>query len=521
MSHTPYDECKNIYQSTSAENSRRTFCKTALAGGTALAFGQGVDHVYASEPVCNISRPEQAFANSFVNVPDSYGPTRVNFSDPLPEGLRGTLYRNGPARMSRGDTRYNHWFDGDGMVHAFSLHEQELVHQGRMVDTKRSMAEEKAGRFLWGGFGTGLKDSQSVSHPNDLNVDNTSVLPVGDEVLALWEAGSPYRIHAETLETLGRHVFSPETDGLPFSAHPRIDPQGKIWNFGYMSGTGKLVLYELNSDGTLNRTSLIDAPNADMVHDFAITDQYLVFLLVPLHFNPNSDPTKPFMDALSWDAQGAVEVLVIDKENLSIVHQFQLPPFFAFHFGNAWQDGNNIRIEVATSTNFHPLMNAITLAMRGERSSDAQSSAQAVEIHLDLTSKRASIESLPTQGADFPRFDQRFTGQRTDQLFMLAQSEEMPKGMLGFNTITALNRKTDTENQFSYGAQTLAEEHVFVPKPGAAAGVGWLVGTSYDWQQCRTTLSVFDAEYIQDGPISQAHLPYSLPMGLHGQFVAA
>ncbi|MGL5877345.1 MAG: carotenoid oxygenase family protein, partial [Xenococcaceae cyanobacterium] len=37
-------------------------------------------------------------------------------SGKIPEGLRGSLYRNGPARLERGNTRVGHWFDGDGAI---------------------------------------------------------------------------------------------------------------------------------------------------------------------------------------------------------------------------------------------------------------------------------------------------------------------------------------------------------------------------------------------------------------------
>jgi len=429
------------------QNSRRSFCKTSLATGIALAFGQSSLSAFATQAECDASTIEQGFANSFVNVPEQFGPSEVRFNNPLPEGLRGTLFRNGPARM---------------------------------------IAEEKAGRFLWGGFGTALQDSQPVFSPDDLNVANISVLPVGDEVLALWEAGSPYRVHAETLETLGRLVLSPETDGLPFSAHPRVDPQGRIWNFGY----------------SLNRTAIIEVPNADMVHDFAITEDYLVFVLQPLRFNPLNNASSSFRESLTWDAEGSVEVVVVDKQTLSITHQFQLPPFFAFHLGNAWQDGESIRIEVATADQFDPLMDAIELAMLGKRAPNAWSTQKTIEIKL------------------VPRYDQRFTGQRTDHLFMLSQSANMPNGVLGFDSITAMNRNKDAETVFSYGGSVLAEEHIFVPAPGETSGKGWLVGTSYNWKTCCSSLSVFNAESIEDGPIAQAELPYGLPMGLHGQFVA-
>ncbi len=501
---------------TDSKLSRRTFCQGMVAGSLAAAFGQ-MPTASAAEGIA----PQQAFASSFRDVPDTYGPTRVTFDRPLPEGLRGTLYRNGPARMQRGDTRYNHWFDGDGMVHAFRLDERGITHTGRMVDTERSREEEAAGRFLWGGFGTGFDDALSVTSPDDINVANISVLPAGDDILALWEAGSPYRMHAETLETLGRHVFSPETDGLPFSAHPRVDPTGRIWNFGYLSGSGKLVLYDLNADGTLQRTKLIDAPNADMVHDFAITDRYLVFVLLPLRFKPDGGTAKGFIDSLKWDSDGATNVLVVDKDTLEITNRFELPAFFAFHMGNAWQDGDQLHVEVATAPDFHPLMAEIEAATLGKRLPASQGDSQAAEIQLNLRTGTASIDAMATSGIDFPRFDQRFTGQRTEHLFMASQTASKPAGVYGFNAVTAFDRRTDQETVFDYGSDSLAEEHVFVPSPGGKQGRGWLVGTSYNWRSCRTVLSVFNASALSDGPVAQAELPYALPLGLHGQFVGA
>ena len=494
---------------------RRHFCKTVLAGATVAASGVGASHLRAAER----PEPHQAFASSFDNVPESFGPTLVTFDRPLPDALRGTLYRNGPARMQRGDTRYHHWFDGDGMVHSFDLNGDSLLHRARMVDTERSIKEAAAGRFLRDGFGTAFTDSQPISGPDDLNVANISVLPLGDEVLALWEAGSAWRLDADTLDTLGRKVFTPDTDGLPFSAHPRTDPTGRIWNFGYLSGSGKLILYDIEADGRLNRVSIIDAPNADMVHDFAITDRYLVFVLQPLFFREAGSSPIAFADRLQWDADQPVHVLVIDKQNLQIAHRFELPAFFAFHMGNAWQDGANIRIEVATATEFRPLMQQIVQASTAQPLSGPPSAPNTLEIVLDTRRRRATIESLPGTGVDFPRFDQRFTGQQTNQLFMLGRSAQMSNDVFGFNRVCRIDRDSLSETIFDYGAYTIAEEHIFVPAPGGQQGEGWLVGTSYQWQQRQTMLSVFNAQQIEDGPIAQCQLPYALPLGLHGQFV--
>jgi hypothetical protein len=47
-----------------------------------------------------------------------------------------------------------------------------------------------------------------------------------------------------------------------------------------------------------------------------------------------------------------------------------------------------------------------------------------------------------------------------------------------------------------------------------------LLGTALHRASGRTTLSVFEASALADGPVAQLALPYGLPLGLHGQFVA-
>ncbi|MFK7966311.1 MAG: carotenoid oxygenase family protein [Burkholderiaceae bacterium] len=462
-----------------------------------------------------------AFASSFEGVRETYPPVTVRFSHPLPSGLSGTLYRNGPALMSRGEQRYQHWFDGDGMVQSFRLSGQTMTHQAKLVQTDRLAAESAAGRYLWPGFGTAFKNTRHVRSGDDMNVANISVLPVQDELLALWEGGSAWRLDPETLKTKGRKVFSTETDGLSFSAHPRQDPDGRIWNFGYLAGSGKLVLYDLAKTGQLNRAKLIDAPNADMVHDFAVTERFLVFVLTPLQYQRSKGPeARSFLQRLQWQPEKPVIAMIVSKETLAPVAQFELPPFFVFHFGNAYEDGQSIRLDVARAPDFDELMSAITQATLGQ-AIPSMRREQSMQLVLDLENKTSRSELLPIFTADFPRFDQRFTGQRASRLFMLSEDERRPQDAFGFGQLIAWDHSSQRLQRFSYEPHVIAEEHIFVAAPGKSEGVGWILGTSFDVNQRRTSLSVFDSRAVDAGPISTARLPYHLPLGLHGQFVAA
>jgi len=63
------------------------------------------------------------------------------------------------------------------------------------------------------------------------------------------------------------------------------------------------------------------------------------------------------------------------------------------------------------------------------------------------------------------------------------------------------------------------EEHLFLT-PAGAARPRWIAGTALDTRAGNTVLSIFEAEHLSDGPIAQARLPYSIPLGLHGTFLA-
>ena len=56
---------------------------------------------------------------------------------------------------------------------------------------------------------------------------------------------------------------------------------------------------------------------------------------------------------------------------------------------------------------------------------------------------------------------------------------------------------------------------------GAAELDAWLLGTTFDARRQVTTVNVFDARRVSEGPVARAGLPHGLPLGFHGNFTAA
>ena len=92
-------------------------------------------------------------------------------------------------------------------------------------------------------------------------------------------------MNAATLETEGYTWFNGKMTGQTFTAHPKVDPKtGNMIAFGYASSglcSDDCTFYEITPRGELIRELWFKAPYYCMMHDFAITEDYALFHIVP------------------------------------------------------------------------------------------------------------------------------------------------------------------------------------------------------------------------------------------------
>ena len=440
-----------------------------------------------------------------------------------PAELQGRFYRNGPALFERGGQRYHHWFDGDGMVQQFTLAGGRVSHRGRLVQTSKLKAERQAGCFLFDAFGTAIEGGPPTTGPDSVNTANTNALEHGGRLLAMWEGGSAYALDPADLSTQGPVTWRSDLAGLPFTAHPKVDAAGHLWNIGTM---GKhLMAWHLGPDGQLRNFQLGTSPYAGgMVHDMAVTQRYLVVPLPPvkLHFGRAvSDGPRRF----ALEAGQPLRVLVMDKADITRRRVFELPAQMVFHVGNAHEEADGtvvLSFIGAPDAGFLDRGAVALMAGLAEPSSDSQLQVA----RLNMATGQASVEVRPGD-VEFPRIDPRRIGlggaESANWLLHSAgwrQFEGRPDGLL--HGVQLSHIKSGRMQRFDYGAQGVAEEHVLVPKPGRSGELdAWVLGTTFDAARQATVLNLLDAADLAAGPVAQAVLPYVLPLGFHGNFTAA
>ncbi|RYF94001.1 MAG: carotenoid oxygenase [Caulobacteraceae bacterium] len=428
-----------------------------------------------------------------------------------PRGLAGTLYRNGPAKFRRGaGPNATHWFDGDGLVRAFRIRDGRAGLAGRFVDTFKRRQDEQFGAMVGAGFASTARPGATVRSADDSNAANTALLAIGGELLALWEQGSPYAMDPDTLATKGPKTYRPDLAHMPFLAHPRIEPNGRVWNLG-VAGKAALV-WTLNADGRLEKAQMIALPRASYIHDFTATARHLVIVLQPW---VQDKAVMPFVDSMSWRPEMGTQVLVVDKDDLTRRRLFDLPPFFVFHLGDAWEEADGtIRFDacIEQDAGFATIGARELIALKTPKM--ATTALAMITLGAD---GKGRLETTPLR-AEFPRADARFAGSGRSRTIVNTIGGGPGKPFL--QGVAVSDWRTGKADVFDFGPDHCAEEMLFVPRPGSGRELdGWLVGTSLNLKARATELHVFDAGHVADGPVCSWRSDVALPVGFHGAWI--
>ena len=244
----------------------------------------------------------------------------------IPPELAGTYMRTGPNPLSG---RSDHWFFGDGMVHG--------------VRIAGGKAEWYRNRFVADARTSPNPAGDAMSNMGDLTrgTGNTSIHQHNGKLLCLEEGHWPWQIDGE-LNTVGYENFGGALT-CSMTAHPKVDPvTGELIAFSYLSPEPPFLHYiRISADGVVQQIEGIDIPNMVMMHDFNVTQNYVVFMDLPVCFDLGALETgMPFM--FDRDAGARLGVMPRNGTNAD-VRWFEIDPCYVFHPVNAHEVGQHDR----------------------------------------------------------------------------------------------------------------------------------------------------------------------------------
>ncbi|MEM9623137.1 MAG: carotenoid oxygenase family protein [Pseudomonadota bacterium] len=442
----------------------------------------------------------------------------------LPDDLEGTFFRNGPGRQRIGKDHYGHWFDGDGMLCAFTFSKGKVHFKNAYVRTPKYVAETAAQTIKYRGFGTQIPGGILANiGKTPANPANTNTIYHGGKLLALNEGGHPWQVEPSDLSTVGEFDYSGELQrGQVFSAHGRVHPEtGDYINFGAgisgMTLKGPqpcLNIYRINSAGTLVKKGQLKLDTFPFCHDFVITERFAIFFIGSIVFDGMAGVMlgrKTISDVVGYDPNIDMKAYVVDLESLTVTKTFSTSHGAIVHFGNAYERGEEIVVDAMYQDGF-----AANSSLTNVFHPDSKFNGGIYKRYvLNMRTGEMHETQLSPTESEFPTFNTRFTGQPHQVCYTACSVDNGANGF--FNGIQRVTGDGDchllTLPPGHYGSEPL-----FAPATNAKAeDDGYLLEVVYNAFEHTSDLYVLRADNI-DEQVCKLPLQHHLPHQFHGYF---
>ena len=173
--------------------------------------------------------------------------------------------------------------------------------------------------------------------------------------------------------------------------------------FGYSFTPPYLQYSVVSPTGELLRTVPIELPMAVMMHDFAITENYTIFMDLPLTFSQERMQRGEPLLMFESDKPSRFGIVPRHGDN-SNIRWFESPACYVFHTLNAYEEGDEVVLIACRLNSTNVLMS------EDSASALEDSTPRLYQWRFNLNTGTTSETMLDSVASDFPRVNENFLG---------------------------------------------------------------------------------------------------------------
>lgn len=461
----------------------------------------------------------------------------------IPACMNGEFLRVGPNPQFE-PVRGYHWFDGDGMIHGLKIKDGKATYVARYVRTSRLEQEEFFGapKFVKVGDMKGMlgyfivavgvlrKMLGVLDSSNGEGVGNTALVFHNKKLLALDERDRPYSVKVlenGDLETVGIEDYGQRLNH-PFTAHPKIDPvTGEMFIFSYNLVSPQLIYRVLSKDGAVGVPVPIPIPRPIIMHDFAISENYAIFMDLPLSLDIWGLAKGDFIIKFDPKKESRLGIFPRYATDGSQIRWFTIPTCYIFHTVNAWEEDDEVILTacIKDSIDLNPVQE-----IQGKKAWSVDRS-RLYEFRMNLKTGEVKQRQLSILRVDFPRIHPEYTGRKVRYTYCAVLDEQdktigLVKYDLSMEPTLSRELKAggNIAGVFHYGPGRVGGDPIFVPRNPGTVGVpeddGYLISFVHDVNTDTSEVVIIDAKTMELDPVAVVRLPRRVPHGFHALFVS-
>ncbi|MEU8862745.1 carotenoid oxygenase family protein [Streptomyces umbrinus] len=493
------------------EHSRRN----VLRGAAAIAAASGLVGVTgghaAGAPATAKGRHFPFLEGAFAPVTEELTAFGLPVTGRIPRELNGRYLRNGPNVLGLEDPRAHHWMQGDGMVHGVRLRDGRAEwYRNRWVRSSR--VAEKLGEPYPGPV------------PPDDFPCNTHVIGHRGRVLALQESGPlPYELDYE-LNTVGTYDFRGTLEGA-FTAHTKLDAEsGELHAMTYYPTWNHIRHLVVNAAGRVVRTTRIPVSDSPMIHDFALTEKYVVIFDMPVTFDPAGAERGDLVPYV-WNERHPSRVGVMPRSG-GRVRWFEVEPTYYSHTLNAYDEGSSVVVD------FTAYPAPFFVAGRGSGGPYGTGTVRLHRWTIDRDRGRVRTKVLDDRPQEFPRVNEALVARRHRYGYTTAAAEMSlayvtadgnPPDRAFSSELVKQDLLRGTSQVHRLPRNAAVGEAVFVASDPtdarAAEDDGYTLAYVHNPERGAADLLILSAQDFTGEPVARVHLPGRVPLGFHGNWV--
>ncbi|MEO6152546.1 MAG: carotenoid oxygenase family protein [Croceibacterium sp.] len=447
----------------------------------------------------------------------------------IPDALNGTLYRVGGEWFYPPKFADDSPFAADGIASYFRIKDGSCDFRCRFVETPRYLSNREARRQQFGYYRnpfTSEPQVRALSH----TVSNTNIIVSAGKLLSLKEDALPFELDPDTLATRGSFDFAGSYKSPTFTAHPKVDGQtGEMIAYGYEAeglASNAIWIYTLDASGTVTSERRIKAPYLSMVHDIAISQNYI---LIPVYGMVSSlERLRAGRVHWGWDSTLPSYIGVLPRHGEARdVRWFTGPEMAMVHTFSATDHQGKITLHAAVSDS-NPFPFFPDIAGKPFDGGSARTTIRSYVI--DMTSGSAKWQEqkhFGDQPGALSRIDDRFMGHDFRYGLLSFADDKRPfeseaGGRRPTNSLGRFDLRNGTVESLFAGSHHSLAEIAFAPRnQHSPEGDGWVMAVATDYHENQSELIIGDTEDLSAGPVARIKLPFKAPGQIHGNWVPA